>query len=45
VTAARKLEEVEPMDLSELEARRQKVIESEYHPEPPPFDDFDLWED
>lgn len=44
-TAARKLEEVEPMNPSEFEARRQKVIESEYRPEPPPFDDFGLWED
>ncbi|MDD9981672.1 MAG: hypothetical protein OXU81_10000 [Gammaproteobacteria bacterium] len=44
-TAARKLEEVEPVDLSELTARRQRVIESEYRPEPPPFDDIDLWED
>ena len=43
--AARKLEEVEPVNPSELEARLRKVIESEYRPEPPPFDDFDLWED
>jgi len=44
-TAARKLGAVEPMSPSELKARRQKVIEEEYRPEPPPFDDFDLWQD
>ena len=44
-TAARKLAEVEPMNPSEFEARRQKVIENEYRPEPLPFDDFELGED
>ncbi|MDD9979765.1 MAG: hypothetical protein OXU81_00125 [Gammaproteobacteria bacterium] len=43
-TAAKKLRAVEPMSPSEFEARRQKVIEEEYQPEPPPLDDFGLLE-
>jgi len=43
-TAGRKFEAVEPMSLSDFKARRQTVIEEEYRPEPPPLDDFELWE-
>ena len=43
--AVKKLEAVEPTSPSELKARRQEVIESEYRPELPPFDDFELRED
>ena len=34
--AARKLEAMEPLDLSDLAAKRQEVIANEYVPEPPP---------
>ena len=44
-TAARKLESVEPENVSVLKARRQEVIADEYRPELPPATDFDLYGD
>ena len=44
-SAAAFYENAEPVSASELQSRRQEVIENEYRPEPPPFDDIEDWED